>query len=302
MISHLAAPPDPTAPPRDTRLIAVLRFAIRLLAGLFAGFLLGVLVLESSLRTADAVTYTLVRSVELDRLDLLASLTLLPALCLAAALAVTAYRAGRAWISFAAAATLLAVVALISIGINLPVNAQQAWLGRPRDPGRLVRRARPLAGRPCGPHHRGDHRVRHPAAPAAPAPPHSLNRLQPPEEEIMRIVIFGANGPTGRLLTGQALESGHDIVAFTRRPGEFPIAHDRLTTIGGDVYDPAAVARAVSGADAVLSTLGVPFSRKPITTYSAGVATIVAAMNRHGVHRIAVVSSRRVSPNPGQWS
>ncbi|MFI2230201.1 NAD(P)-dependent oxidoreductase [Nocardia testacea] len=114
----------------------------------------------------------------------------------------------------------------------------------------------------------------------------------------MRIVIFGANGPTGRLLTDQALESGHDIVAFTRRPGEFPVVHDRLTTMGGDVYDPAAVERAVSGADAVLSTLGVPFTRKPITTYSAGVANIVTAMNRHGVRRIAVVSSSAVDPHP----
>ncbi|NUP29010.1 MAG: NAD(P)H-binding protein [Nocardia sp.] len=114
----------------------------------------------------------------------------------------------------------------------------------------------------------------------------------------MRIVIFGANGPTGRLLTGQALEAGHDIVAFTRRPGDFPVTHDRLTTVGGDVYDPAAVDRAVAGADAVLSALGVPFSRKPITTYSAGVANIVAAMRRHEVRRIAVVSSSAVDPHP----
>ncbi|MFI6309888.1 NAD(P)-dependent oxidoreductase [Nocardia fusca] len=114
----------------------------------------------------------------------------------------------------------------------------------------------------------------------------------------MRIVIFGANGPTGRLLTGQALAAGHDIVAFTRRPGDFPVTHDRLTTVGGDVYDPAAVDRAVAGADAVLSALGVPFTRKPITTYSAGMANIVAAMHRHGVRRIAVVSSSAVDPHP----
>ncbi|MGW6332547.1 anthrone oxygenase family protein [Nocardia rhamnosiphila] len=125
MISHLEAPPAPTGPPRETRLITFLRFAARLLAGLFAGFLLGVLVLESSLRAADAATYARVRSVELDRLDLLASLTLVPALCLAAVLAVTAYRTGRTWIPIGAATALLAVVALISIGFNLPINAQQ---------------------------------------------------------------------------------------------------------------------------------------------------------------------------------
>ncbi|MGK8508123.1 hypothetical protein ACRS5S_08690 [Nocardia asiatica] len=42
----------------------------------------------------------------------------------------------------------------------------------------------------------------------------------------MRLIIFGANGPTGRLLTSHALTAGHDVVAVTRRPAEFPLAHD----------------------------------------------------------------------------
>ncbi|GGK91148.1 anthrone oxygenase family protein [Nocardia jinanensis] len=130
MTRHLEAPPDPTAPIGSTELVVALRFATCLLAGSFAGFLLGVLVLESSLRSADAVTYTEVRSVELDRLDLLASLTLIPALCLGAALAVTMYRFGRSWVPIAFAVALLAVVALISVEFNLPINAQQRdWAG-----------------------------------------------------------------------------------------------------------------------------------------------------------------------------
>ena len=40
----------------------------------------------------------------------------------------------------------------------------------------------------------------------------------------MRIVIFGANGQTGRLLTQRALDAGHSAVAVTRRPDDFPIA------------------------------------------------------------------------------
>ena len=35
----------------------------------------------------------------------------------------------------------------------------------------------------------------------------------------MRIVIFGANGPTGRLLTRLSLTAGYDTVAVTRQPG-----------------------------------------------------------------------------------
>ncbi|MGW5381138.1 anthrone oxygenase family protein [Nocardia sp. NPDC003963] len=129
MTPHLEAPPDSTTP-ADTGRTNALRFATRLFAGLFAGFLLGVLILESSLRSADAATYLQVRSVELDRLDLLATLTLIPALCLGAALAVSAYRSGRAWVPTSFAVALLAVVALISITVNLPINAQQTeWAG-----------------------------------------------------------------------------------------------------------------------------------------------------------------------------
>ena len=112
----------------------------------------------------------------------------------------------------------------------------------------------------------------------------------------MRIVIFGANGATGRLLTRQALEAGHDVVAVTRKPREFPIEHADLTVAEGDVHDRRATAYAVAGADAVLSALGVPFSRKPITLYSDGVASISAAMRHHRISRLVVVSSAGTEP------
>ncbi|MFJ9418835.1 NAD(P)-dependent oxidoreductase [Streptomyces sp. NPDC101227] len=114
----------------------------------------------------------------------------------------------------------------------------------------------------------------------------------------MRITVFGANGPTGRLLTGQALAAGHRVTAVTRQPDAFPLRHDRLEVTGADVLDPVAVDAAVAERDAVLSTLGVPPGKEPITTYSRGVAHIVAAMTRHQVRRLAVVSSSGVDPHP----
>jgi putative NADH-flavin reductase len=113
----------------------------------------------------------------------------------------------------------------------------------------------------------------------------------------MRIAVFGANGQTGRLLVEQALTSAHSVVAVTRRPAEFPIAHERLIVAEADVHDAKAVDRAVEGADAVLSTLGVPFTRKPIDVYSEGVRTIAAGMSEHGVKRLAVVSSSATEPH-----
>lgn len=107
----------------------------------------------------------------------------------------------------------------------------------------------------------------------------------------MRIVIFGANGQTGRLLTRCVLDAGHDAVAVTRRPADFPFARPGLTVVGADVRDASSIAGALDGADAVLSTLGVPFSVRPIDTYSTGVRNITAAMQQTGVRRLVVVSS-----------
>jgi putative NADH-flavin reductase len=113
----------------------------------------------------------------------------------------------------------------------------------------------------------------------------------------MKIVIFGANGQTGRLLTGQALAAGHDVGAVTRRPAGFPVTHDRLAVVEADVRDAPAVGRAIDGAAVVLSALGVPFTRKQITSYSEGVGNIIAAMSRHGVRRLVVVSSSATEPH-----
>ena len=113
---------------------------------------------------------------------------------------------------------------------------------------------------------------------------------------MMKIVVFGSNGRTGHLVTQQALAEGHAVTAVTRHPETFPLRHDRLQVRRGDVFDLSAVDQAVAGQEAVLSTLGVPFSRKPITLYSQGTAHIVQAMHHHGVRRLVCVSSSATDP------
>jgi putative NADH-flavin reductase len=114
----------------------------------------------------------------------------------------------------------------------------------------------------------------------------------------MKLAVFGANGPTGRLLTQLALDEHHELLAFTRRPESFPIEHPRLRVVGGDVHDASAVAEVVDGVDAVLSTLGVPFAKTPVTVFSHGMANIIAGMHRAGVKRLACVSSSSLDPWP----
>jgi uncharacterized membrane protein len=90
-------------------------------AGLFAGFLVTVLVLEQSLRRFDAHVYTQVRQVELVRLDTLASVTLLPAIITTVVLVLRSRRAPTI-----AALALLAGVVVLTLVVNLPINHDQA--------------------------------------------------------------------------------------------------------------------------------------------------------------------------------
>jgi nucleoside-diphosphate-sugar epimerase len=111
----------------------------------------------------------------------------------------------------------------------------------------------------------------------------------------MRIVIFGANGPTGRLLTRLSLTAGYDTVAVTRQPGAFGLQDPRLRVAGADVLDADAVDGVVKGSDAVLSALGVPFGKAPVEVYSRGAEHMLDAMKRHDVGRLVVVSSGAVT-------
>jgi nucleoside-diphosphate-sugar epimerase len=111
----------------------------------------------------------------------------------------------------------------------------------------------------------------------------------------MHVVIFGANGPTGRLLTAQALAAGHDTLAVTRQPDTFPLHDPGLRVLGGDVLDQTTVDSAVQGSDAVLSTLGVPFGKTPVAVYSRGAEYLLDAMKHHSVPRLVVVSSGAVA-------
>ncbi|MFD9136507.1 anthrone oxygenase family protein [Streptomyces bottropensis] len=100
------------------------RFISLVCAGLFAGFLTSVLVLELSLRGFDSTVYTQVRLVELDSLDKLAVATLLPALIATAVLAYQTYRTNTRWWTVAALALLVFVLGLTLI-VNLPINSDQ---------------------------------------------------------------------------------------------------------------------------------------------------------------------------------
>ncbi|HWR36864.1 MAG TPA: SDR family oxidoreductase [Clostridia bacterium] len=110
----------------------------------------------------------------------------------------------------------------------------------------------------------------------------------------MKLVIFGATGPTGLALTQQALHAGHEVTALARNPARMTIAHPKLRIVQGDVLDPPAVEQVVIGAEAVLSCLGVkPFAGKQVQSRAG--RHIVSAMQKHGVRRFIMESAYGVA-------
>jgi putative NADH-flavin reductase len=147
----------------------------------------------------------------------------------------------------------------------------------------------------------------------------------------MRITVFGATGGTGRQLVQQALAAGHTVTAVVRdparlpfQPGPFsagapeqatpdplqpnasdplqpsasdPLQPGTLEVVTADVFDPAALESAVTGADLVVSALGAkPTAKTPVRARAA--EAIVAAMRKTGARRLIVVTSAGHLPDP----
>lgn len=113
----------------------------------------------------------------------------------------------------------------------------------------------------------------------------------------MKLAIFGATGKTGQHLVQQALQQGHSVTALARTPSKLAITHPNLTVLAGDILDPAAVGRVVTGADAVISTLG-PANNEATYTISRGMAVIIDAMKAAGVKRLVISAGAGVGdPN-----
>ncbi len=107
----------------------------------------------------------------------------------------------------------------------------------------------------------------------------------------MNVVIFGATGQTGRLLTERAVANGHVVTAFVRDPARLNAARDSVRIAQGDILDSTAVDRAVAGQQAVLVALGTATRRGSPQVLPQGIRHILDAMERHGVRRIVVLSA-----------
>jgi putative NADH-flavin reductase len=111
----------------------------------------------------------------------------------------------------------------------------------------------------------------------------------------VRLLLLGATGPLGRCVLAEAMRRGHHVRALARGAGRLPAA-PLLEERSGDATDPAAVASAVRGVDAVVSALGPGNERRTSGVVTENMRVLLPAMAQAGVDRFVGISALGVGP------
>ncbi len=107
----------------------------------------------------------------------------------------------------------------------------------------------------------------------------------------MKIVIFGATGKTGKLLTEQALAKGHQVTVYVRNPNAISIQNTNLKIVVGNLDEKLKIKDALSGAEACFSTLGGNSLTKRSHELVSGIDNIVRVAVEEVVPRFIYLSS-----------
>lgn len=112
----------------------------------------------------------------------------------------------------------------------------------------------------------------------------------------MKLTIIAATGATGRQVLEQAIAAGHDVRAAVRNPAKLTV---RVPVVKVDLGnpDPAVLASAIVGSDAVLSALGAT-SRAEHGVATHGTQAVIAAMHATGARRLIVLSAAPIGTVP----
>lgn len=105
----------------------------------------------------------------------------------------------------------------------------------------------------------------------------------------MNLTLIGATGFVGAPLRAELLARGHAVTVLARDPAKLP-AQDGLRVCAGDALNPADVAAAARGADAVVSAFNPGWEHPQLAeTFTAGSRAILAGTRAAGVARLLVV-------------
>lgn len=102
----------------------------------------------------------------------------------------------------------------------------------------------------------------------------------------MQILILGATGRVGRLITELALQEGHEVTALVRNTSKIQ-ARERLRIVEGDACREADIERAMEGSEVVVSALNTDGK----ATLSESMPILIANMHEAGIRRIVTIGT-----------
>lgn len=114
-----------------------------------------------------------------------------------------------------------------------------------------------------------------------------------------RLLVVGAAGRTGLLLTRLAADEGHLVTTLSRHPVSGDTANTTHRQIIGDARDPAILRDAFEDQDAVITAIAAP-DRRRTTMVTEATRAVLSAMHAAGVTRLVVTSSRNLTAT-GPW-
>lgn len=106
----------------------------------------------------------------------------------------------------------------------------------------------------------------------------------------MRLLVLGATGATGRLLTTLALDAGHSVRALVRDPDRAELP-EQAEIVRGDARKVLDITSAASGVDLIVSALGMGLGTTADGLMIEATRAMIAAVPMTRQNRIVVLSS-----------
>ncbi|MBP6882542.1 MAG: NAD(P)H-binding protein [Candidatus Levybacteria bacterium] len=104
-----------------------------------------------------------------------------------------------------------------------------------------------------------------------------------------RILLLGATGHLGKVLTKILLKEGFQVVALVRSSSKVTISDEHLKVITGDVTNSSDLNGALENIDVVISTLGHGF-RTPYPIQEKALSVLIPLMEKKRVNRFITIT------------
>jgi len=102
----------------------------------------------------------------------------------------------------------------------------------------------------------------------------------------MKVAVIGATGFVGQNLVNELTTRGHEVIAIARNTDKIESTNDKLTKLEVDVLDTEKLAKALNGADAVVSAFNAGWTNPNLYDDTIkGASAIQEAVKLSGVNR-----------------